>query len=113
MVDELTPKDQRESFLVKEVVLLTWDPTAGLFADSASSHQAVEMKMGLKLLIPSMQNSHKSQFSAKLLFTELCQCLGDGFKEDAEHQGFVLQDEGIQLMRQGENNMEVGNGKEF
>jgi hypothetical protein len=48
------------------------------------------MEMGLKLLIPGMENSHKARFSAELVFTEPYQCLRDGFKEDIEHDGFVF-----------------------
>ena len=42
------------------------------------------MKMGLDLLVPGMQNSHKAQFAADIFFTKLQQGFGDGFKEDIE-----------------------------
>jgi hypothetical protein len=71
-------------------VILAWNPLFALFAHSASGNEAVEMKMGLELLIPGMQDGHKSQFAAKVVFTELKQSLRDGFKEDVEHEGFVL-----------------------
>jgi hypothetical protein len=71
------------------------------------------MKMGLKLLIPCMEHRHKAQFSAKLVFTELYQCLRNGFKKDVKHQRSVFYNDGIQLMWQGEDHMKVGHGQEF
>jgi hypothetical protein len=34
-------------------------------------------------------------------------------KEDVEHEGFVLQDDGVQLMGQGKYDMEVGDGQQL
>jgi hypothetical protein len=76
--------------LIKQVVILAWNPAFALFADSATGNQAVEMKMGLEVLIPGMQKGHKSQFSPELVFTKFKKTLRDGFKEDVEHHGFVL-----------------------
>jgi hypothetical protein len=99
--------------LVKEVVLFTGDPALCLFAKSASGNQAVQMEMVFELLIPAMQNSYKSQLSAKLVFTEPYQGLRNGFEEDVKHHGFVSENDGIQLMRQCEHYMEVGHGEQF
>jgi hypothetical protein len=71
------------------------------------------MKMAFELLIPGMQDSHKARFSTKLVFSKLKQGLGDGFKEHIEHHGFVLYDEGVQLMGQGKYDVEVGNRQHF
>jgi hypothetical protein len=71
------------------------------------------MNMGLELLIPGMQHSHKAWFPPEFIFTERYQCLRDGLKEDGEHHGFVLEDEGIELMGKGKYHMEVGNGQQF
>ena len=71
------------------------------------------MEMGLELLIPGMQNGHKAQFAADVAFTKLQQGFRDGFKEDIEHEGFVAQDDSVQLMWQGKYYMEVGSGQQF
>jgi len=71
------------------------------------------MKMGLKLLIPGMQYGHEAQFSTEFVPAESEQSLSDGFKQDGEHHGFVFQDEGIQLMGQGKDDVEVGSGQQF
>jgi hypothetical protein len=48
-----------------------------------------------------------------LPFPKSDQCFRYGFKQDIEHEGFVLEDEGVELMRQGKDAMEIGNGEEF
>ena len=69
--------------------------------------------MGLELLIPGMQHADKTYFSSQFLFPESDQCLGYGLKQHIEHEGFVLQDEWIELMRQGKDTMEIGHGEHF
>ena len=71
------------------------------------------MEMGPEPLIPGMQNSHKAGFSAQLVLTELEQGFRDGFKQDVEHDRFVLQDEGIQLVGKRKDHVEIGDGQEF
>jgi hypothetical protein len=34
-------------------------------------------------------------------------------KEHIEHEGFVLQDEWVELVRQGKDTVEIGDGEEF
>ena len=112
-IDELTPKDQGEGFLVKEVLILARDPLFALFIDSASNNEAVEVKVGLEQLIPGVQYSHKTQFTTKLVFPELEEGLGGSLKECGEHHRFVFQDDRVQLMWEGEDEMEVGFREEF
>jgi hypothetical protein len=71
------------------------------------------MEMAFELLIPGMQNSHKARFSTKLVFSKLKQGLGDSFKEHIEGHGFVLYDDGVQLMRQGKYDVKVSEGQHF
>lgn len=69
--------------------------------------------MGLELLIPGMQHADETYFSSQFLFPKSDQCLGYGLKQHIEHEGFVLQDNWIELMRQGEDTVEIGDGEEF
>ena len=69
--------------------------------------------MGLELLIPGMQHADKTYFSSQFLFPKSDQCLGYGLKQHIEHEGFVLQDKWIELMRQGKDTVEIGDGEEF
>ena len=99
--------------MIKQVGMLAGDPSFALCTQGASGNEAVEMNMGLELLIPGMQDGHKAQFAAKLLFTKSCQGLRDGLKQDGEHHGFVCEDDWIQLMGEGKYDMEVGKGQQF
>jgi hypothetical protein len=65
------------------------------------------MKMGLELLIPGMQYAEKPYFSPEFIFPKNDQCLGYGFKEEIEHDGFVFQDDWIKLMRQCKDAMKI------
>ena len=69
--------------------------------------------MGLELLIPGMQHTDKTYFSSQFLFPKSDQRMRYGFKQHIEHEGFVLQDEWIELMRQGKDAMEIGHGEHF
>ncbi len=60
VIDKLTTKDQGESFLVEQIGLLARDPAFALCAQGAPRDQAVQMKVGLELLIPGMQDSDKA-----------------------------------------------------
>ena len=69
--------------------------------------------MGLELLIPGMQHADKTYFSSQFLFPKSDQCLGYGLKQHIEHEGFVLQDKWIELMRQGKDTVEISDGENF
>ena len=69
--------------------------------------------MGLELLIPGMQHAQKTYFTSKFIFPKSDQCFRYGFKQGIEHEGFIFQDEGIELMGQGKDAMEIGNGEHF
>jgi hypothetical protein len=60
VIDELATKNQGEGFLVEEIVILARDPAFALCAQGTSGYQAVQMKVGLELLIPGMQDSDKA-----------------------------------------------------
>ena len=69
--------------------------------------------MCLEPLIPGMQHADKTYFSSQFLFPKSDQCFSDGFKQHIEHEGFILQDEWIELMRQGKDTVEIGDGEDF
>jgi hypothetical protein len=73
----------------------------------------VEVKMGSEQLIPGVQYGHETQFTTELVFPELEEGLRGSLKEGGEHHRFVIQDDRVQLMWEGEDDMEVGLGEEF
>ena len=90
VMDELATKDQREGFLVEEVVLFARDPAFAFCAQGTSGYQAVQMEVGFELLIPGMQDSDKAQGPSQFLPPELDQGFRDGFEKEVKHHGFVL-----------------------
>jgi len=54
VIDKLTTKDQGKGFLVEQVAILARDPAFALCAQGTTGYQAVQMKVGLELLIPGM-----------------------------------------------------------
>lgn len=71
------------------------------------------MKMRLELLIPGVKDGYKAQFPSKLVTPKLKQGPGNGLEEDIAHHGFVVEDEGVELMGQGEDDMEIGNREDL
>ena len=108
-VDELTAKDQGKRLLVEQVVVLGGNPAFRFGIKSTAGNEAVQMEMGLEQLIPGVQDGHKAELSPEMILPKLEQGPGDGVKEHLEHQGLVTQDEGVQLMGQSEDGVEVGN----
>ena len=69
------------------------------------------MEMGIELLIPCMQRGNKARFPAERVLTELQKRPGHGLEQDREHHLFVLQDDGVELMGEGKDHMEVVYGQ--
>ena len=68
------------------------------------------MEMGLEQLVPGVQDGHKAELSPEMILPKLQKSPGDGVKEHLEHHRLMTQDEGVQLMGQGEDGVEVGDG---
>jgi hypothetical protein len=73
----------------------------------------VQVEVGLEFLAPGVQDGQKAWSTAELIFGKFQQGLGDGGEQAVEHQPFMIQDHGIELMRQGEDDMEVGNRQDL
>jgi len=104
---ELAAEHQRERPLVKQVVALEADPALTAIGHNPCGHQAVQVEVGLEFLVPGVQDGQKARSAAELILGKFQQCLGDGGEQAVEHQPFVIQDHAIELMRQGEDHMEV------
>ena len=53
-VNELAAEHQRQRLLVKQIVFFTWDPAVTVFRYGTAGDKAVQMKMGVELLVPCM-----------------------------------------------------------
>ena len=67
----------------------------------------MEMEVGSEVLVPGVKRGNKARFSAEFVFTEGQKRLGCGVKQDGEHHLFMAQDDGVELMGQGEDHVEV------
>ena len=63
--------------------------------------------MVLELLIPGVQHRDETDLSAQTPLAKLKQCFADGFKEQAEENLFVGENQAVEKVRQGEDQMEV------
>jgi len=73
----------------------------------------MQIKMSVGFLIPGVQRINKSEFSAEVILPEGQKGLRGGFEQDREHDLLFVQHNGIENMRQYENDMEVIGGKNF
>ena len=70
----------------------------------------MEMKVFQQNLRPGMKNGNKAELAFKLpsgVFRELLKSLINGAEEDIEADLFVDQDQGVELVVNGEDGMEV------
>jgi hypothetical protein len=65
------------------------------------------MKMIFECLVPSVQYGDDPDGPLKASLAKLQQRFTDGFKEEAEHNFLVGEDQPIQFMGQGEDDMEI------
>jgi hypothetical protein len=65
------------------------------------------MKMILEGLIPGVQDGDDAQGSTEATSAKLKQRFTDGFKKNPEHDLLIGEDQAVEIMRQGENQMKV------
>lgn len=80
-VDILAAENGGESFDGKEEIFGGRNPTVASVGQDAGGDEAVEMKMGLKLLVPGVEQGDKSGFAAEVVVAECEKCLSGGIEE--------------------------------
>jgi hypothetical protein len=58
-----------------------------------------------------IHNTDKAQLAAQLFFTKAQQRLGDSFEQKRQHDGFVVQSNDVQFMRQCKDDVKVADRK--
>ena len=111
-LQELSAKDDAKGFDGEQEVVARGDPAVLIERKHSFWKNTVEVKMGLQLLIPGMQNQGKAWGSLKTSLGKFQQGLGNGLKQELEEQFFVYKDQGVKFVAQGENEMERSHGKE-
>ena len=108
--DELTAKDAPEYLPRQDVGRTAGDPARVSGSQTAGGDDAVNVGMKLQTLVPGMENAEEADLGPEVtrIARDLEESLGAGAKQQAVDQPLVLQRQRSQLMRQGEDNMDVG-----
>jgi len=109
---ELAAEDAAENPDRQEEAGRGGDPSGAVKREAAARYDAVDMRMVLEVLSPGVQHAEQSDIGTQVLrvASDFEQRGGTGTKEQIVEQPLVLQHECRQLMRQGEDDMEVGHG---
>jgi len=92
---------------------MRWIPGFSIEGQSAGGDGAVQMNVGVELLVPGVEDGGDSEFSAEFPGGKTQEGFGDGLEEDVEDDFLIRQRDGIEFVRQGEDGMEVGDWQEF
>ena len=106
-------KDRAESLDGKEERGVGGLPAVALVSERASRDQGMEVNMGLQALIPGMEDHNGAQLAIQAALPELQQRLTGAAKKQAEQKPFVGQHQGVELVRQGPNGVQVRGRQEL
>lgn len=91
------------------------DPAGVIWGQTSGWDEAVDMRVSEQVLAPGMQDGEESDLGAQVL--GIGGHLEKGFRTSAEQEViedlFVLQHQWRELMRQGEDNVDIGDRQEF
>ncbi len=112
--EKLPPKEPRHHLDVDEEIILARLPFPSILGQSSAGDNIVDMGMVHQVLSPSVQDRDESDLRAKMLpgFRELGQGFRNRFKQDAVEGFLIPEDEGIQKIGDGEDDVEVRDGKQ-
>ena len=91
------------------------DPSRAVGGKTAAWNDAMDMGMMRQRLTPCVQDGDEADLGAEpaRVRGEHHHCLGGGLEQDGVDSGLVLEGDHRDLRRQREDNVEVGNRKEF
>jgi hypothetical protein len=112
-VEELAAKDPAERLDVEQEVRASGDPAAVIERQGASRDQAVEMEMVAQGLVPRVKHGEKAELPPQLGAAKFQQGLGDGLEQEVADDFLVGQRQGVQLVRESKDQMEVADRQQF
>ena len=112
-VDKLSAEDPAQGFDWKEKVLTRRDPAVSIKRQRARGNQAVQMKMIQQGLVPGVQNCGDPQAPTQTTARKLRQGLPDRLKQDIDERFLVDQDQRVQFVRQGKDQMKISGRQQF
>jgi hypothetical protein len=112
MFQESVAKEVTENFDGKEERLSIFaarDPPRLVGTDSATRHDAMDMRMEVKILTPSVKHGEEADGRAQMLGVRRDgeQCLGNCPKEDAIDDPGILERQSGNLLRQSKDHVEI------
>ena len=113
--DELTAEDATEYADGQEEGIAGMDPAGVIWGQTSGGDQAVDMRMSEQVLAPGMQDGQESDFSPQMfrIGGYLQQGLRTGAEQEVIEDLLVLQRQLAELVRQGEDNVDIGDRQEF
>ena len=83
------------------------NPARAVECESATWDQTVQVNMIQQSLIPGMEHGQKPDLAFQMGSAEVRQSLGNGLEEDSEQDLLIDEDQRVQFMRKGKDQMEV------
>ena len=113
--DELAAKDAAEHLHRQEETVARSDPMGVVGSETSSGGHAVDMGMMLEPLVPGMEHTEEADLRAQVagIASDLKQGCGAGLEEQAVDHALVLEREGSEFTRQGEDEVHVADGQQF
>jgi hypothetical protein len=113
--DELTAEDATEYADRQEEGIAGMDPAGVIWGQTSGGDQAMDMRMSQQILAPGMQHGEESDLSPQVfgIGGNLQKGLRTGAEQEVIEDLLVLQRQLTELMRQGEDNMDIGDRQEF
>ena len=97
-VKKLFAEDDAQRFDGEQEVVARGDPAVLMERKHPLWKNTVEVKMGLQLLIPGMQDQDKAWGSLKVSLGKFEKGPGDGLKQELEEESLVYQDERVEFV---------------
>ena len=113
--DELAAEDAAEHADGKEEGAPGGDPSCMVRSEAADGNYAVDMRMKLQALIPTVEHAEETDLGSEMAWiaSDLKQGLSAGVKEQVVNEPLVLQCERSHFARQSEDGMHVAGGQQF
>ena len=113
--DELAAKNPSQNRKGKKEAATGGEPAAVVGGESAGGDHTMDMRMMLQLLVPGVEDTKEANLSAQVpgMARDFKQGLGAGTKQQIVENLLVLQSQGRQKMRKGEDYVHVVGGQEF
>jgi hypothetical protein len=112
-VEEFGTEDDAQGANVKQEVRAGHNPLRSAEAEGATGNHAVEMVVRSQGLIPGMENGQKSDLAVQMRAAKLRKGFRNSFEKNGNERFRIYQKQGVQFVRNGEDQMEVSGWKQF